>query len=204
MLTQMPSRLRDGCVVFDQGEPGSDTNVQILEFIRKHPGSHLRELQREMNVAMGTIQYHLYNLERERKVVSRRNRGQRRFYANLVFGDQQIDILDILSQEVERDIIFYLIRNPSSTQKDLSLFLNRSPATTYFHMRKLTEAGFLEARHDGVFVRYDLTCDQSEVLSLIRNYHPGIWERWANRLADLLTEASGMEERSGKKEGVDE
>ena len=198
MLNRQPTSLRDGLVASDQGKPESDTGTQILEFIRKHPGSHLRELQREMNLAMGTIQYHLYNLEKERKIVSRRNRGYRRFYANLAFGDQQIDILDILSQDVEREIILYLIRNSRSSQKDLAEFMDLSPATIHWHIKKLASAGLLQARRDGSFVMYTLTCDQMEILQLIRSYHLSIWEKWSDRLADLLTDASGIE---GKNRG---
>lgn len=178
----------------DYGEPESETKAKIMESIKKHPGIHLRELQREMNVTLGTIQYHLHNLEKERRIVSRRKHAHKRFYANLVFGDKQIDVLDILSQDIEREIALYLISKPRSTQKDLSNYLNLSPATVYWHIKKLTDLGFLEAKHDGVFVRYNLTSDQSEILKLVKSYHPSIWERWANRLADLLTEASGIEE----------
>ena len=180
-------------VINQGGEP--EGSSQVLQYIKKHPGTHLRELQRELNLAMGTVQYHIYRLEKEKKIVARRNRGQKRFYANLVFGDRQIDILDIISQDAEREIILYLIQKPGSSQKELSGFLNRSPATTYWHITKLTDAGLIEVRREKEFVRYELTCDKSEILELIRNYHRRIWERWASRLADLLTDASGIEQK---------
>ncbi|HZW58022.1 MAG TPA: winged helix-turn-helix transcriptional regulator [Nitrososphaerales archaeon] len=179
----------------DEGGSGEepDKKTQIFDLIKAHPGIHLREIQREMSVTMGTIQYHLYNLEKERKIVSRSRFGYKRFYANFVFGDSQIDVLDILAQDVEREVILYLIGNPGSSQKALCEHCNLSPATIDWHIKKLQKAGFLESTREGGYVKYALTFDQAEVLELVRSYHPSIWERWANRLADLLTEASGIE-----------
>jgi len=90
-----------------------DTNrVRILEFIRANPGTHLRKIKRELNLAMGVIQYHLYKLERERSILSVRHGLYKRFYADKGLGVQDREILNILSQETERDIVLYLIKNP--------------------------------------------------------------------------------------------
>lgn len=191
-------RSSDQLVAIENNESGRrepDKKMQILDLIKTHPGIHLRELQREMSVTMGTIQYHLYNLEKERKIVSRSRFGHKRFYSNFTFGDSQIDVLGILAQDVERELILYLIGNPGSSQKALCEHANLSPATIDWHVKKLQKAGFLESKHEDGFVKYDLKCDQIEVLKLIKSYHPSIWERWSNRLADLLTEASGIEEQ---------
>ena len=53
-------------------------------------------------------------------------------------------------------------------------------------MKRLSEAGFVTARRERGFVFYTVTSDQARILALLRNYHPRIWERWAERLADLL------------------
>src|SRR6266704_3487395 len=46
--------------------------VQILEFIKANPGVHLRRIKRELNLAMGVLQYHLYRLEKDQAIVSRK------------------------------------------------------------------------------------------------------------------------------------
>jgi Uncharacterized protein conserved in archaea len=48
------------------------TREKILEFINAHPGTHLREIQRKLKLGLKTVQYHLYTLEKEGKIVSRR------------------------------------------------------------------------------------------------------------------------------------
>ncbi|TBR09323.1 MAG: winged helix-turn-helix transcriptional regulator, partial [Candidatus Nitrosotenuis sp.] len=42
----------------------SDNAERMLQFIQQNPGSHLRQIKRELNLSMGTIQYHLNTLEK--------------------------------------------------------------------------------------------------------------------------------------------
>jgi len=164
-----------------------DSNrVRILQFIKANPGTHLRKIKRELNLAMGVIQYHLYKLERERSVVSVRQGLYKRFYADKGLKIEDREILSILSQETERDIVLYLIKNPLATQKELSEFARISASSTNWHMKRLSQAGFVQPRREGGFVFYTVRGDRARILALLRNYHPRIWERWAERLADLL------------------
>ncbi len=137
---------------------------------------------------MGVIQYHLYSLEKEKKILSRRKGLYKRFYPNLVFGDYQQEILDVLSQETERDLLLFLIQNPSATQKELSEYARISAGTTNWHMKRLIEAGIVRMKREGQFVKYDVNGEKEEVLRLVQSYHPSIWESWADRFADALTE----------------
>jgi predicted transcriptional regulator len=135
---------------------------------------------------MGVIQYHLYKLERERNVVSVRHGLYKRFYADKGLRVEDREILSILSQETERDIVLYLIQNPLATQKELSEFARISASSTNWHMKRLSQVGFVQPRREGGFVLYTVTGDRGRILALLRSYHPRIWERWAERLADLL------------------
>lgn len=164
-----------------------DSNrARILNFIKANPGTHLRRIKQDLNLAMGVIQYHLYKLERERSIVSVRHGLYKRFYAERALKVEDHEILNILSQETERDIVLYLLKNPLATQKELAEFARISASSTSWHMKRLSEAGFVTARRERGFVFYTVTSDQARILALLRNYHPRIWERWAERLADLL------------------
>ncbi|MGI0092450.1 MAG: winged helix-turn-helix transcriptional regulator [Nitrososphaerales archaeon] len=164
--------------------------MQILEYIKKHPGSHLRQIKRDLNISMGVIQYHLYAMEKEKSILSRRKGVYRRFYPNLVFGESQKEILDVLSQETERDLLLYLIRKPNTSQKELSKYARISAGTINWHMNRLIDSGLVQMRRDGQFVRYEVRGDTREILKLLESYHPSIWENWADRFADVLTEVS--------------
>lgn len=165
-----------------------DSNrVRILHFIRENPGTHLRKIKQELNLAMGVIQYHLYRLERDREITSFRHGLYKRFYAETSIRVEDHGILNILSQETERDIVLYLIKNPLATQKELSTFLRISPSTTNWHMRRLSKAGLARPRRERGLVFYSINGDPSKILALLKDYHPRIWEKWSERLADLLT-----------------
>ncbi|MGC9084424.1 MAG: winged helix-turn-helix transcriptional regulator [Anaerolineae bacterium] len=170
----------------------------ILEFIVAHPGAHLREIKRELNLAMGTVQYHLYRLEREGRIVSRRSGLRKRFYPSTLFGDDQRAILDVLSQETERDILLYVLENPNSTQKAVTEYLGISPGTVNWHVKRLCAAGLMEVVREGHLVKYSVKADRGEVLRLLKGYYPSIWSRWADRLADVLAEIGSREEDAEK------
>lgn len=169
-----------------------------MEYVGGHPGAHLREIKRGLNIGMGTIQYHLYTLEREGKIVSRRQGLRKRFYQSLIFGERQQQILDVLSQENERDILLFLVGHQDCTQKALVDHVGLSPGTVNWHIKRLQAAGLVEARHEGQFVRYTIPGDRGEVLRLLKVYHPGIWEKLADRLADTLAEIGESERRSAE------
>jgi predicted transcriptional regulator len=164
-----------------------DSNrVRILNFIKANPGSHLRKIKVDLNLAMGVIQYHLYRLEREQIIVSARHGLYKRFYAEKGLRVEDRDILTLLSQETERDIVLYLIKNPLATQKELSDFARISPSSTSWHMKRLSQTGVVTTRREKGTVFYTVAADPARILTLLRNYHPRIWEKWAERLADLL------------------
>jgi hypothetical protein len=55
-------------------------------------------------------------------------------------------------------------------------------------MRRLSDTGLVEAKHDRVNVRYLVRDDRAEILALLRSYHPAVWERWADRLASIISD----------------
>jgi len=160
--------------------------VQILEFIKANPGSHLRGIKRELNLAMGVLQYHLRRLEKDQSIISRRRGLYKRFYKRLDFEIEEQEILGVLFQETERDLLLYLLKTPDATQKELSEFAHISASSTSWHMKRLVQAGLVKSRRQGSFVYYVAKGDPVKILTLLKSYHPRIWERWAGRLADLL------------------
>jgi predicted transcriptional regulator len=145
-------------------------------------------IRRELNLAMGVVQYHLDGLEKEGKIVSRRGGFYKRFYPISVFGMEQLDVMDVLAEETERDLLLFLMANPNATQKELAGYARISPSSINWHMRRLAKSRFVETKHEGASVRYLVRVNRAEVIALLRNYHPSVWERWADRLADMLSE----------------
>ena len=146
---------------------------------------------------MGVIQYHLNSLEKEKKIVHQRTGIRKRFYPSYVFGDRQQEILAVLSQEIERDLILYMIDNPNATQKQLAEMTGVSPATINWHTKRLVDSGLVSAVREGQFVKYVFRGNTRELLNLVQNYHASVWTRWADRLSEVVSQF-------GEEEGPDD
>ncbi|MDG6997659.1 MAG: winged helix-turn-helix transcriptional regulator [Nitrososphaerota archaeon] len=173
-----------------ESEPRRD---QIVNFIRTHPGVHLREIKREIDLAMGVLQYHLYKLEKDRVIVSRRRGLYKRYYINLVFGETDLDVLDVLSQNSERDILLYITLNQGVGQRELSVYSKLSTSTVLWHLKRLISVGLIEARQQFGNTTYSIRVDRDSVFQLLKSYHPTLWERWADTIADVVVNVDETE-----------
>jgi predicted transcriptional regulator len=60
-------------------EPEDNTTDQIFRFIQENPSCHLRKIKKELDLAMGTVQYHLDKLEKAGRITSQRQ-GLHKYY----------------------------------------------------------------------------------------------------------------------------
>ena len=99
---------------------------RILQFIQQNPGFHLRQIKRELNLSMGTIQYHLNQLEKNGKIISDRHTLQRHYFPIGTFGIIERNLLKILNQETTRDILMFIIEQKNPTQTNIVDYINIS------------------------------------------------------------------------------
>ncbi|MHB8702513.1 MAG: winged helix-turn-helix transcriptional regulator [Nitrososphaerales archaeon] len=168
------------------------TRLMIYNYISDHPGTHLREIGRALELGMGDLQYNLYVLEKQAMITSTK-RGLRKFvFPAGVFGDKQSAILSALSTETQRQILIFLARDPNLTRSQVTSLTGLTSATITWHMKRLLELGLIERFRDGRSVHYRLLADTTEIEKFVRNYHPGFWENLSNRLADIVLELSAV------------
>ncbi|HUK74905.1 MAG TPA: winged helix-turn-helix transcriptional regulator [Nitrososphaerales archaeon] len=162
------------------------TQKRVLEYVTDHPGVHLRELCREVGLAMGAAQYHVGRLEKEGRIHSVRRGLYRFFFPAALFGERQRDVLGMLSLERPREILLNLVENPGSSQERLATATGVSQPTVSWHLKRLIELGIVERHQAGRAVTYSVFGGGSEVAAFIKTYHPTVWERWSSRLADIF------------------
>lgn len=158
---------------------------EILRTIGAKPGITFRELARELGIGIGDLQYHLRRLEREGKVFSRKV-GKRRYLFPRGFEEEAQRLLIAISTGTRRKILLRLMEGPMS-QKEIAESLGISQPTVSYHMGELLKLGMVKVERRGKNVVYTLECDPETVIRLIREYRPGLWERLADSLIDLLT-----------------
>ncbi|MDG6926642.1 MAG: winged helix-turn-helix transcriptional regulator [Nitrososphaerota archaeon] len=170
------------------------TQRRILDYITSQPGVHLRQICRELGLAMGDVQYHVHRLERDGLVTSVRRGLYRFFYPAALFGERQKDILGMLSLDTPRELLMSIVEAPGQGQDELARAISVTQPTVSWHLRRLVDLGIVERQQSGRSVTYRVAGTKAaEIASFVRSYHPTVWETWSSRLADIFISYSGGE-----------
>lgn len=170
--------------------------LKIMRYIEENPGCYLRKIKKDLNLSMGTIQYYLNKLEYDGKISSQRNGLHKHYFAIGVFNDDEKDLIKFLTQETPREILLFIVENGAPTQTEIVNKIMISPSSINWHLKRLIQAHLLDEIRDGKFKRYSLSSKTSslKIAKLLRHYHPSIWDRWSNRLAEMFLSLSSIEE----------
>jgi DNA-binding MarR family transcriptional regulator len=161
----------------------------IYEFVRGHPGTHVRGMAKELGIATGDMQYHLLWLERHGLVRTRRSGFYRFVFPTMAFGEAQEALLGVLSQETPREILLSLTQEPGMTQGDLARSLGHSQPTISWHMERLAQLGMVSRKRTPRGMAYELAADREDVVRFVESYHPEAWKRWSGRLQGVAAGA---------------
>jgi len=86
-----------------------ETRKEIYNFIEKNPGLHLREISRNMNISFGNLRYHLNFLEKQNLIRKKESKRYTRYYITKQVSKRDKEILNLLRQDVPRQIILLLL-----------------------------------------------------------------------------------------------
>ncbi|MFQ5782394.1 MAG: winged helix-turn-helix transcriptional regulator [Nitrosopumilus sp.] len=168
---------------------------KVLQYIQANPGSHLREIKRELGMAMGTIQYHLDLLEKQGKILSERQNFRKSYFPIGQFGENQRNVLKIIKQDTAREILLFIIEKKNPTQQEIVTKIQISAASVTWHLDRLKKTDIIYELRDGKYKHYYLKIKPTEIIQLIQNYHPTIWDQWSGRLIETFLSLSGDEEK---------
>jgi predicted transcriptional regulator len=125
-----------------------DTSVRknLYEYIDEYPGSHLREIARELNLKPSNAAWHLRKLEQTNLVRSRSIGGKKVYY--LVEGGiearKEAGAESILRNENARRIMAYLVKNPGKHLVEIAHALDLNHHTVKWHIKKMYLAELIE------------------------------------------------------------
>jgi DNA-binding MarR family transcriptional regulator len=160
--------------------------VRVYDYIRNHPGSHLRKISKELDMTPSDTQYWCNRLENTTLVRSRRLGLYKTYYPTSILGERHENILAILQQKTPRNIILYLLENSGASQKDIAQYTGFAAATISWHMSRLIEIGLVYSSKKGKFVKYYIRGDIADLVILLKSYYPSIWDKLSDRLAELF------------------
>jgi len=176
-------------------ENTSENSSRVLGYIGENPGCHLRQIKRELDLAMGTLQYHLNSLEKQGKITSEKQNLHKYYFPIGLFEENERAILQILNQETAREILLSILEKKNPTQTDIATLMKLSSPSINWHLKRLIDLGLIVEQKDGKFKRYSFGIDTKYITALMKSYHPNIWNHWSNRLAEMFLSMSRGDEK---------
>jgi len=174
----------------------------IYEYIRAHPGAHVRGMAKDLGIATGDMQYHLQWLESHGLVKTRKSGFYRFVYPTMIFKESQEVLLGVLSQETPREILLCLLRDTAMTQRELARSLGHSQPTVSWHMDRLIQLGVVSRTRTSMGLIYELAADRNDVMGFVKSYHPDVWKRWSGRLSNIVVGAEAQVSKEGQMQRV--
>ena len=177
-------------------EPEDNTTDRIFRFIQENPSCHLRKIKKDLDLAMGTVQYHLDKLEKAGKITSQKQGLHKHYFVIGAFEENEKQLLEVLSNETAREILMFIIEQKKyPSQSEISKHIGISSASVSWQIKRLQDHKVIDEIKEGKFKRYKLHGDSNQVVALLRNYYPDIWNRWSNRLAEMFLSLSQGEKQ---------
>ena len=142
---------------------------RIAEYVRRNPGVYFRQITRDLNLAVGQLDFHLNTLVKGEVLVKESSGGNARYFVRDRFSKEEKRIIAVLRKEIPRGIVLYLIKNPGSTPSQILDNFRFTSATLSYHMKRLEKAGILQAEQVGRERHYQVI-DPDAVQSLLILY----------------------------------
>ena len=158
----------------EHGPPPNDSKgmdvgarKRIYDFVSSSPGCHLRELQRRLEVPLGTLEYHLKYLVDHEYLSIRDEGGYKRYYPVGKMRSADKNILSLLRQDIPRRLVMHLLLHPDSKFGDLAQKFDVAPSTLSFHVSKLLKAGIVSKTRLGRETTYKVENEHEVAMVLI-------------------------------------
>lgn len=128
---------------------------EIYDFISKNSGLHMRDISRKMNIPFSTLQYHLNYLEKKNFIISKNDGKYIRYFISYDIGEKEKRILNFLRKKTTLHMILWFFIAQQCSQKDLSRFLEKHPATIGFYLRNMLDANIIKkvSINDGIIYK---------------------------------------------------
>ena len=120
---------------------------EIYQYIKSHPGEHFRSILLNLGLTNGTLAYHLYTLEKEELIKSRKDGLYRRFYPT------GYKVEPVIPTNGMGQIYRLIVSEPGITQKEVSERLGIPSSSVNYSVKKLRRQGLIEIRREGRYTR---------------------------------------------------
>ncbi len=163
---------------------------KILNHIQRNPAIHMRQIKRELDLSIGTIQYHLNRLEKSNKIISEKHSLHKYYFSIGLFNEKERNLLKILKHDTARQILMFILERKNPTQQSIVTDIKISAASVNWHIKRLVDLGLVLEAKDGKYKKYQLALNSNDLVNLLKYYYPEIWKAWSGKLAETFLSLS--------------
>ena len=135
----------------------NENRRSIYNVIDASPGVHLRELQRNLNMPLTTLEYHLGYMVRKQIIFGEAEGHFKRYYAKPLDKEDK-KVLSTLRQRRMREIVLLVMANRKIKSQGLFEVLQVPRSTLSFYLKHLVDHGILlkeKVGYDSLFTVKD-------------------------------------------------
>ncbi len=149
------------------------TRGLVHDAIRRRPGTHIRELARELDVALGTVEHHVRALEKHGIVYAVEAGRRRTLYLSGVVDVRDAQMLHVLVKPVCARVMRGLLERPEIGVAELAQHLGLPATTLGHHLRRMRDHGMVVHHQVGRESIY-LVLEPGRVRRLLQQVAPSV------------------------------
>jgi predicted transcriptional regulator len=157
----------------------NENRRRIYWHIELYPGIHLRELQRDLNMPLTTLEYHLGYMKRRGVVLGETEGHFKRYYTRQLDKDDK-KVLSSLRQKRLRDIVLLVMANRKAKYRYLSDYLKLPNSTLSFYLKYLVEKGILLREKIGYETIYTVN-DENRIARVVIAYRTSFLDKLVDK-----------------------
>ncbi|UCE37157.1 MAG: winged helix-turn-helix transcriptional regulator [Thermoplasmata archaeon] len=121
------------------------TRGRIYGYVEANPGEHFNAIKRALGLKNGSLAYHIRTLEKEGFIISKRDRGYKRFYPKSMKLPKR-NVKELIP--IQRNIMNIVKTNPGISQRGIADKLSISYQLVHYHIKVLMEADYVYLEKD--------------------------------------------------------
>ena len=144
----------------------------------------MREIGREVDIPMGTLEYHLHYLVKANLLTTRQDARYTRYFPTGELSRREKDVLAVLRQKVPRQLAAHLMLQPGASHGQLLTNFALSASTLSFHLKKLVTTGIVSQEKSGRENLYRIV-EPELVARVLIQHRASFFDDVVDRFADV-------------------
>ena len=174
----------------------NENRRKIYAVIEAHPGIHMRELQRVLDMPLTTLEYHLTYMARKKVLFRESDSHYKRYYVRPLDAEDK-KILAALRQRKMRDIVFLVLTNKKAKYQFIADFLKLPNSTLSFYLKYLVDNMVLTKERVGYENIYTVR-DEEMVAKVLIAYKASFLDRVIDKTLNTWMETHSDKGRASR------